>query len=421
MLNIERLRLATRRPHRIAPAALVLCVPLVGHSLLESQPAVSSDAPRSAMVQNPEVYAGDAPGLVRLDFTTQELDRLSNRLAQRFVEDGAIRLRSDAHSLHGAASLPVHTPWGARYLNARFQVALEGSSIRLQHLQAGGLSIPWPQTAVTLARRAWTHGDAALDVAQNLVVAAAADADQVALTVRFPPNLMGYRPLALLKLGASTERLQVHQQRLVAVLRQHGPDRQVELPLLLTELVRASATDFAGNDPRAEFRALFAALYSYLGYCCRFPLEPDSASPYARWLDAPRTPALAGRWDWASHFVLSAYLAAVLDPQLSRTAGIAKEVRDLYGKNGYSFADLGADFAGIAFARKFADSAGAAALARRVQDGLDTTDLVPALRNLPDDLEPLVFHGRYGDLGSEAYEAQIAEVDRLVSRLPLYR
>lgn len=68
------------------------------------------------------------------------------------------------------------------------------------------------------------------------------------------------------------------------------------------------------------------------------------------------TPTLRGREDWLLHFVVSAGLAILVGEQTAESFGIQKEVADAKAKekgqgSGFSFTDLVADFAGIAFAQ----------------------------------------------------------------------
>jgi hypothetical protein len=66
-------------------------------------------------------------------------------------------------------------------------------------------------------------------------------------------------------------------------------------------------------------------------------------------------PTLRGREDWLIHFAVSAGLALLVGEQTAESLGIQKEVADAKGKekgagSGFSFTDLNADVAGIAFA-----------------------------------------------------------------------
>jgi hypothetical protein len=62
------------------------------------------------------------------------------------------------------------------------------------------------------------------------------------------------------------------------------------------------------------------------------------------------SPTVRGRRDLCQHFMVSCALTEIVGPDLAETAGLLKEQKDSLGGSGFSFADLGADLAGIAFA-----------------------------------------------------------------------
>ncbi len=63
-------------------------------------------------------------------------------------------------------------------------------------------------------------------------------------------------------------------------------------------------------------------------------------------------PTILNRRDLAQHFFLSAYLTAVVGPLAAETAGVGKELADARSGRGFSYVDLAADLAGIAFAQR---------------------------------------------------------------------
>lgn len=62
-------------------------------------------------------------------------------------------------------------------------------------------------------------------------------------------------------------------------------------------------------------------------------------------------PELHGRQDLAQHFAVSCGLVALVGPKQAEMAGLLKELLDARpGGSGFSFADLAADYSGVAFA-----------------------------------------------------------------------
>jgi hypothetical protein len=106
-------------------------------------------------------------------------------------------------------------------------------------------------------------------------------------------------------------------------------------------------------------------------------------------------PALRQREDWALHFAISAALTAHLGPEKAEQLGIAKELWDAQGTSGFSFADLAADYAGIAFAEMLLGKDGDKKLAALV-DRFKGDDFLPRIDDLEDGLSWEQFMAKYG-------------------------
>lgn len=106
-------------------------------------------------------------------------------------------------------------------------------------------------------------------------------------------------------------------------------------------------------------------------------------------------PTLRGRRDWLQHFVVSAALAAQLDPATAEWLGVAKEIRDAHGGSGFSFTDLAADHAGIAFATHLLEEEGDRRLGVLAEQ-FRAAHYVPRLDDLEDGLSWERFVAKYG-------------------------
>jgi hypothetical protein len=128
---------------------------------------------------------------------------------------------------------------------------------------------------------------------------------------------------------------------------------------------------------------------------------------------------LAGRDDFPRHLLISAALATEGTGPLSRAIGVYKEVIDSQSGSGFSFNDMAANRAGT----RLGEWAVAqpqrlqAALARGVKEA----DLMPPWADLPEFLPEAEFRRRYGGVGAPAYETMLAEIDRRVEALPVFR
>lgn len=130
------------------------------------------------------------------------------------------------------------------------------------------------------------------------------------------------------------------------------------------------------------------------------------------------SPTLHGRHDLAQHFSVSAALTAVTGPQAAESAGLLKEMLDARGGSGFSFADLSADFAGIAFARRLLDKPSWLA---EVEKGFRIEDYAISPRGLPEGLTAAEFEKQYGSLKDERFRRLQADIRKRIDALPGYR
>jgi uncharacterized protein YfiM (DUF2279 family) len=128
---------------------------------------------------------------------------------------------------------------------------------------------------------------------------------------------------------------------------------------------------------------------------------------------------LLGRHDSAQHFAVSAALAAWAGEPAANAIGLYKEVEDARGGSGFSFADLAADRAGTRFGELVAE--GSPRLDVALRGSLGDSDLAPSLDGLPEALSEAEFQRRYGGRDNPAYRQLLAEIERRLAALPLYR
>lgn len=196
---------------------------------------------------------------------------------------------------------------------------------------------------------------------------------------------------------------------LTGLLAHRAPGSQIALPEVLGPLLNADASS-SGQ------RAALLVLAAFLAERNLTALFPEAA-------DWPRPPpvklVLGGRYDLAQHFVISAALAAWAGEPLAEAIGTYKELADARHGYGFSFADLAADRAGTAFGELLVNRS--PRLDALLADKFADADLLPPLDGLPEYLRQREFRLRFGGPGQRAYEEQVAEIDRRLMALPLYR
>jgi hypothetical protein len=131
------------------------------------------------------------------------------------------------------------------------------------------------------------------------------------------------------------------------------------------------------------------------------------------------TPTVHGRHDLCQHFVVSCALAAVGGPEAAEAAGLLKEVLDSQpGGSGFSFADLSADMAGVAFAKQLLASP---ALLERVERSFTVAEYAIPPAGLIEGMSEVEFVRRYGSTDDERFlKAQEALRQRVLA-LPGYK
>ncbi|NLY00158.1 MAG: hypothetical protein GXY83_29010 [Rhodopirellula sp.] len=128
-------------------------------------------------------------------------------------------------------------------------------------------------------------------------------------------------------------------------------------------------------------------------------------------------PTMHGRRDLAQHFVVSGALAILIGPETAETMGTIKELRDSQGGSGFSFADLAADMAGIAFANHVREKK---VSLESLAESFTVASFVPKPRNLPEGIPSEAFLERFGSIGDERFTELQSEIRRQIRALPGY-
>lgn len=211
--------------------------------------------------------------------------------------------------------------------------------------------------------------------------------------------------------AAELPRIQAAQTAFAALLEQTAPGTPLALASVLKPLLA-----HAGEDRRARRRAAILVLAVYLA-----EKDLEALIPEARNWPHPRHVALTlqKRYDLAQHFTISAALSAWAGEPAADAIGLYKEFDDTRHGSGFSFTDLAADRAGTRFGELIAQDSGR--LDAAIQRGLPESEIAPLLTTLPEFLHAAEFRRRFGQPGSPAYRQMLAEIERRLATLALYR
>jgi hypothetical protein len=345
-----------------------------------------------------------------------DLDHAANYLARQYAAGGArVQLKTGAAQVGASVRLPM-VP--ARiYLNFDAALTEDGELPRFESLRVGKISIP-PGVAHWLIPHVLALAFADLDTRSfsRVIKKVSVTESRIALTYEWQPDLPDRLRTVLLP-AEERERLRVYQEHLAAVSRSLNA-KNVSLTELLVPLFTLAAGRSTDDNAIAENRAAILLLTLYVNGQSLETILPEAKN----WSRPIRHGVLLSqRNDFPKHFIVSAALAAKAGGPLADAVGIYKEIEDSRGGSGFSFNDIAADRAGTRFGEYAASSASARKLQHRQRAGISEKDLMPATEDLPEFMPEAEFKRRFGGIDAPKYNQMMAEIDRRVAALPLYR
>lgn len=188
------------------------------------------------------------------------------------------------------------------------------------------------------------------------------------------------------------------------------------LAYFIGEIMQHAALTSQGNDAIEENAAVIWALAIKFGSgrFTRFVGLSD------QWIHGRSS--LRGREDLALHFLYSAILQQLGREELGFKVGELKEILDSgKGGSGFSFADLAADKAGLAFARNLTQDEKSAIDAQNLLAGIkDESLFFPFVHDLPEGLSEKSLQQVFGGVGSVTYKKLESDIDLRIGKLPLF-
>jgi hypothetical protein len=345
----------------------------------------------------------------------EELDLLLNYAASRFGGAARAAFRESSVRLQASVEIP-QSPFG-RYVNVDATLRETATLPRFDHFQIGRLPVP-ATVADYLLREGLRRmvvterGELAAEIVKGASVA------DGRLTVTYVwSSEIGERARAVLLTPVDQARLRAYHDRLVEAVAK-APNK-VSLAALMPPLFRIVLERGAGGDMAAESRAAILVLAFYVNGTGLAAIAPAAA----QWPQpARRTVTLAGRDDTPKHFLISAAIAAEAGSPLADAIGLHKEVNDSRGGSGFSFNDIGADRAGTRFGEIASQSPERAQkLAQALASGVNESDFMPDVADLPESMPEAEFKRRYGGIGGPGYNRMMATIEARVASRPLLR
>ncbi|MDR7335367.1 hypothetical protein [Roseateles asaccharophilus] len=349
----------------------------------------------------------------------REANLMLDQLVRRVAPGGSAQLMLAGGSARLQASLPVpHSPVAA-WLNIAATLHETPGLPAIADLRVGRLPVPaWlaERLLPALAARlnATPEGALALDMVRRVRLTPA----RVEVVYEWGDDGL-QRLLGTLLPPAEQARLTAYAQALSGAMQAHvsaGGSTGLPLANLLPPLFTLASQRSVGGDAVAENRAALLTLaLQAIGRRMSDLVPAIQAAPQPPHL----TMTLAGREDFAQHFLISAALALEGGGPLADAIGVYKETVDLRQGSGFSFNDIAADRAGARLgllARRDPQ-----ALQQRLARGARESDFMPDVADLPEFLGRKEFLATYGGLDAPPYRRMLADIDRRLDALPLLR
>jgi len=369
--------------------------------------AMPQGQPTEVTVTDAEVSIALGAALSRINWAHARID---------VADDGVL--------IQGTAKLPIGDTFLGRYLNVTAIVAPSKTGVELSKLQIGAISFPTIIVKpVAVCVLDWFMGGDKGEKTYDSVRAVAIKDRVISVTLLPPADLFADVKTAVRRFAKlnNVEGVEIYYTNLIETSRTTA-DRS--LTAYLRNAFALARERSVSGDPVEENRTLILALALCFGDSRFAILLQDVHTPEtnADYIQREHV-TVQERHDWVQHFTTSAGLAVVANSGISDLVGLAKEIKDAQGSEGFSFGDLAADRTGVRLADVATTSI---ASARRLQEQMTKlvaeSDFFPKADDLPDSgLTEAKFKTVYGDVNTPAYEAQLHTIDTRIMAIDLYK
>ena len=414
-------KLLIRTALLVALAVVVLAG--AAYSAIDQTPLVTggADMPASLMDHAQSlVKALDQRGapddrIRTLQLSNSDVDLLAKQAARHFGVATEIDLQ-DREALV-RASVPVPNIGGYYNLNAIVGETSSGLP-RIDSLAVGHVHVPrW------LARRVAAYAVARLSstelasVPVDTIRSVSIGQGLVRVEYEWQPGLEA-RIAALAMPKADAERLREYDECIARAL-DDLPAGRSSLMALATPVMKLASERSTSGDPVAENRAAFLSLGLYVAGTGPAALVPE-ARDWAR--AQPRALQMAGRDDLTRQFAMSAALAATEGTPFADVVNKYRDSAGTLGRQSLPPSSLAADRAGALLGKMAMKSPETARLIQaRFAQGMSETDLMPDLKDLPDNISAEDITRRFGTAGGSPQAALEKEIERRLASTPLLK
>lgn len=337
---------------------------------------------------------------------------------------GEVEVKPEQTMIQGSIELPQ--PLDSYFVNIEALV-LPGNGVDIDYIRIGDLTIPGniALDVAVWATDTFTQSDVASTAADQITKVTMND-QQLVMDMRPLEQLLQQLDIARESLAiAEDDELENKTAFYLAYLNESplaNEPRPQSLGRYLSLMLK-KAEDFGEtSDAVLHNQAVVLAMAIFIGDSRIGRLVGD-VQPDPNAIAQPKAPVvLAQRNDLAQHFVISAALQVLSQQNMTMAIGEFKELMDRsMGGSGYSFVDLTADMAGMAFAKAASSSQTALKVQNILAGNASERQILPYIGGLPEGLSKREFSSRYGEVDSPAYRKQVREIQSRLEALPLYQ
>ncbi len=355
-----------------------------------------------------------------LTLREEDLDLLLNYVLDNY-KAGAGKVEISEGMITVLGSLKIPTEFFDRYVNMQVILSGNGEELEVERFRLGKIKVPGLLTRVMvnfldqeLIRKIPEYAE----ISDAITGYEIANKD-VVISYRWQPELIAHlsnRGSGLLIDDEEKARLVVYSRRLAEIAGE--PDLPITTSLARIVSPMFEFAESRNEDPIKENRAAIMALALYV---MDVNISQISGNSEPVPVIQPHRITLAGRQDFAKHFLTSAAIAISADTNIADSFGLMKEIDDASAGSGFSFTDVGADRAGVSFA-EFATSnpQNAVVLQRKLSGDLTEDVFIPNLAGLPEFMPEEEFVAKYGGVNQPEFQRVIADIEERIAQLPLF-
>lgn len=350
----------------------------------------------------------------------RDLNLLLNQLAQRLPWPSSTQVDLDAGAARVRASMALpHSPVEL-WINIDATLLETPGLPAVERLRLGNLPVPgWAARALRRALVARVNASSEGRLAHDIIKRVVISPGQIGLHYEWRGDTY-QRLLGVLVPEAEQKRLMAYSDRLVDLSEQlatAGPQgRSIALAQLFPPMFELARQRTAADaDAASENRAALLTLALYASGRGLRALVPDARA----WRQPRFMPVtLYGREDFPQHLLISAVIAIEGGGPLADAIGVYKEVADSQGGSGFSFNDIAADRAGtrLGLLAKTAPRE----LQARLAAGLQESQFMPDVSDLPEFLTEADFKKTYGGVDAPVYRQMLANIERRLDAVALF-